>query len=587
MSVRAGELRPSQAVTQSGPGALIDLPTLSMVVAGTDEWNLNTARRVDEPRLARLLHVTTFRQPPYLKEGAGGIPARMFPRYLVCPRCNRLALHTSFEFNAGQREHRCKSPQCGGQGKAVAYPARFMVACPSGHLADFPWHAYIHPPEVQCTAELTLEDSGSTGAITDLWVKCKTHGVAKNLGQAFGIAGRNRLPRCSAARPWLGDHDPAGCDLQPHVLLRGASNAYFPVVASAISIPPWSDPIQMALGPYIEQLARVDSLEKLRGWLEFVNAPELEEFPAERLWDAIQRRRSGADRDELSLKAEEWRAFQAPQTRIDAKAEFRSRVVSVPEEGKEFVARVVQLERLREVRVLRAFTRIDPMPDIGDHDDVSAIALALAPICRHKLDWLPGIDYRGEGLLIQLDERRILNWEARPEVVDLEVRQQRAERAWYQARGIELREPRPVRYVLLHTLAHLLIRQLALDCGYSSASLRERIYCSKDSGSSMAGVLIYTASSDSDGSLGGLVEMGRPDTLGPLLARALDNASLCANDPLCADRDPAATGSHLNGAACHACVLLSETACEAGNHYLDRGAVVPTLRNVGTAFISG
>jgi hypothetical protein len=462
-----------------------------------------------------------------------------------------------------------------------------MVACPSGHLADFPWHAYVHPPEVHCTAELALEDSGSTGAITDLWVKCKTHGVSKNLGQAFGIAGRKHLPLCTGERPWLGDRDPEGCGAQPHVLLRGASNAYFPLVASAISIPPWSDPIQIALGAYIELLAKVDSLEKLRSWIEINNAPELEEFPPERLWDAIQRRRSGADADELSLKAEEWRAFQAPQTRIDAKAEFRSRVVEVPVEGKEFISRVVQLERLREVRALRAFTRIDPVPDVGDLDDVSAIDLGYAPIYRHKPDWLPGIDFRGEGLLIQFDEQRIRHWEARSEVLALESRQQRAEQKWYQTRGMELREPRPVRYVLLHTLAHLLIRQLALDCGYSSASLRERIYCSKDPSAPMAGVLIYTASSDSEGSLGGLVEMGRPEILGPLLARSLSDAALCANDPLCADRDPAATGAHLNGAACHACVLLSETACEAGNHYLDRGAVVPTLRNVGTAFITG
>src|SRR5207249_9542341 len=106
--------------------------------------------------------------------------------------------------------------------------------------------------------ELKLEDSGQTGSITDLWVKCPVHGLTKNLGQAFGAAGRKRLPRCGGERPWLGDKDPETCGEELRVLLRGASNAYFPVVESAISIPPWSDPIQVALGGYFEQLAKID-----------------------------------------------------------------------------------------------------------------------------------------------------------------------------------------------------------------------------------------------------------------------------------------------------------------------------------------
>jgi len=557
-----------------------------MVIAGVDEWNLNTARRVDEPRLARLLQVATFREPPFYKDGAGGIPARIFPRYLVCPRCNRLARHTAFEFNAARREHLCKSPECRGGGKAIAYPARFMVACPQGHLGDFPWHAYVHSPEAQCSEELTLEDSGSTGAITDLWVKCKVHGVSKNLGQAFGLAGRKRLPLCSGERPWLGDRDPNGCDQALHVLLRGASNAYFPVGASAISIPPWSDPIQMALGPYFEQLANIDSLEKLELWLSLTNAPDLKEFPTNTLWESITRRRMGANEDQMSLRAEEWRAFQASPSTIDPKAEFRSRVVAVPSGAISYISRVVLLERLREVRALRAFTRIDPIPDIGDLDDVSAFEPKLAPIYRKWRGWLPGIEFRGEGILILLDEQKVQNWEACAEIRQLEGRRRRAERAWYQARGLESRESHPARYVLLHTLAHLVIRQLALDCGYSSASLRERIYCSRDDTSPMAGILIYTASSDSEGSLGGLVEMGRPETLGPLLDTAVQDAGFCANDPLCADSDVSSTAAHLNGSACHACLLISETACEAGNHYLDRSVVVQTLRNVGVPFIA-
>jgi hypothetical protein len=146
-------------------------------------------------------------------------------------------------------------------------------------------------------------------------------------------------------------------------------------------------------------------------------------------------------------------------------------------------------------------------------------------------------------------------------------------------------ELKPARLVLLHTFSHVLVRQLALDSGYSSASLRERLYCS-GSQARMAGILIYTATPDSEGSLGGLVELAKPGKLGPLIERALESSRLCANDPLCADREGILQGSDLNGAACHACLLLSETACELGNFHLDRGVLMGTLGGNDLAFFS-
>jgi hypothetical protein len=578
---KAGKLRPSQAVTQSGPGSLIDLPTLSMIVTAADDWEL--ARRIDEPRLARRLGVSTFRNPPHFngKNAVGGIPATVFPRFLVCPRCRRLAPFTSFSFNSRRSEFTCKSPTC--TRKEIAYPARFMVACPKGHLADFPWHRYVHGPGAECDAELLLEDTGETGALTDLWVKCPVHGDTANVGHAFGQVGREKLPLCGGERPWLGDVDPAGCAEQPRVLLRGASNAYFPIVESALSIPPWSDPVQVALGSYTDQLVKVDSLEKLELWLDISNAPELEQFEPEQVWAALVRRRHGVEDSQLDLRQEEWRALQAEPGTIDPKAEFQSESVSVPEGVAGFVERVVLLERLREVRALRGFTRIDPIPDLGEMGEVEALSSGMASVMRKRPpNWYPGIEFRGEGIFIQMDEEAVRRWEEGPEVKEMAAAQARAQEAWAKARGFALQSPRPSRYVLLHSLSHALIRQLALDCGYSSTSLRERIYSSTDPAFPQAGILIYTATPDSDGSLGGLVEMGKPDELGPLAARALRDAELCAGDPYCAGHEPIDSG-HLNGAACHSCLLVSETACEVGNRYLDRATLVPTLRASATA----
>ena len=586
MAVLAGKVRPSQTVTQFGPGALIDLPTLSMVVNGIGDWDTSTARRVDEPRLAGKLGVKFFRRPPYFRRQSqnGGLPVRVFPQFMVCPHCYRLVPYTSFRFKEqrGNPEYVCTAAHQGGREQA-AHPARFMVACRRGHLDDFPWHHYVHGGDTECRAELKLTDSGRTGAITDLWVQCPDHNKSRNLGQATGIVARSRLPRCRGYRPWLGTRSFEQCDEEIHVILRGASNAYFPVVESAISVPPWSDPIQIAIGEYSQQLENVNSLEDLLNFLRYVNAPELEEFPPDRVWEGIQRRRSG-DLSVSDLRREEWASFTRGRIHNDPQAEFQVRPTAVPVELGEFIAGVTQVVRLREVRALRGFTRIDPIPDVGDLGEVEAIRAGLAPLATNRLDWLPGIDQRGEGVFIQLREEAIVEWERRTSVSELQDRHVLAQREWYAAREMTISQTRPVRYLLLHTLAHLLIRQFGLDCGYSSSSLRERIYCSEGA-DAMAGILIYTASPDSEGSLGGLVEMSRPEHLGPMLERALENSKLCANDPLCAGQIVSATGTQLNGAGCHACVLESETSCETGNNYLDRAVLAGTLRSMDTAFV--
>ncbi len=576
MVVQAGKLRPSQLVTQFGPGCLVDLPELSMILAGLDDWNINTSWRIGEPRLQRALGVTHFKLPPYLKykEGVGGIPAHVFPRYLVCPRCNRLALHTDFEFTERGTKHLCKAGNCRGKGKAPAYPVRFMVACANGHLDDFPWHHWVHPDIPNCDAELRLEDSGETGSITDLWVRCPVHNKSMSLAPAFGPNAHKRLGACTGSRPWLSDTDPNACDKELRVLLRGASNAYFAVTSSALSIPPWSDPIQLAVSAFEVPLAKVESLEDMEGFVKYGNYPELEQFDVEQLWEALRKLRGvTADTDPADLRRDEYAAFIGSKGPIDYRSEFKVAPEKVPESARGVFDRVIKATRLREVRAIRGFTRIDSVPDIGDMGEVEAIDAGLAPLAKTKLDWLPGVELRGEGVFVTLDADALKTWEARDSVAEYEEASAAAQRRWFASRGMEPTEPKPARLTLVHSLAHLMIRRFELEAGYSGSSLRERIYCDAD----MAGFLIYTATPDSEGTLGGLVELARPDDFGPMLRRALEAARLCANDPFCSSRKPSDRDSHLNGAACHACLLLPETSCEHGNHYLDRSLVVQTL----------
>ena len=556
-----------------------------MVATGLDDWDTSTARRVDEPRLAKKLGVEFFRRPPYYRRqsGNGGLPARIFPKFMVCPRCNRLAPHTAFKFEERRNpEFVCTATHSGLRSQPT-YPARLIVVCRRGHLDDFPWHSYVHGDDIQCNAELKLNDSGRTGAITDLWIHCSRHDASRNLGQATGTAARKRLPRCRGYRPWLGTDSFENCNEEIHVLLRGASSAYFPVAQSAISVPPWSDPIQIAIGDYAEQLASIDSLDLLKTFIQF--APGLQRFDPDLVWEGIQRRRSDHIRVD-DIRREEWVSFTLGKHHIDPGAEFQIRPIEIPREVESYVDEVTQVVRLREVRALVGFTRIDPIPDVGDLVDIQAIDAGLAPLASKRLSWLPGIDQRGEGVFVRLAEEKVLEWEDNTRVRQLESALKKAQNEWYSARGIQSSQTKSARYVLLHSLAHVMIRGLGLECGYSSSSLRERIYCSTET-DPMAGILIYTASPDSEGSLGGLVEISRPESLGPMLRRALETSMLCANDPLCADRTVSATGTQLNGAACHACLLESETSCEVGNNFLDRAVLVGTLRTSDTAFVPG
>lgn len=129
------------------------------------------------------------------------------------------------------------------------------------------------------------------------------------------------------------------------------------------------------------------------------------------------------------------------------------------------------------------------------------------------------------------------------------------------------------RYLVLHTLSHLLVREIALECGYSSASISERIYANP--GRDETGILLYTTASDSEGTLGGIVRLSEASQLDRLLRAAFANARRCSSDPLCAEHTPMGTEDTLHGAACHACLFASETTCERGNRFLDRRLVVP------------
>ena len=207
----------------------------------------------------------------------------------------------------------------------------------------------------------------------------------------------------------------------------------------------------------------------------------------------------------------------------------------------------------------------------------------MAPLSRETPTWIPASDVHGDGFFIKFNEGVIREWESRVAVQARDAMILQGHRGWRAARRLDPERGYPgIRYAMIHTLSHLLIRELALECGYNAASIRERIYSDSNAEDPMAGLLLYTAAADSDGTLGGLVELGKPEHLGRMLKQALRRSTVCSSDPLCSEHD-ASKDRSLHGASCHACAFVAETSCERGNRFLDRALLVPTFDTKGAA----
>ena len=580
-----GELRPSQVVGTFGPGAVVDLPAASLIIAGTDYWAPDVSRMIDEPRLRSMLRVNAFYRPAVRSDsGSVGVPAFLFPRYLVCSRCDRLAPYKQFTFDGRAfrcgRSHKGSTPRSG----PLAFPARFVVACSAGHLDDFPWLEYVHQGE-RCKGDLEFWGSGSSGSVGDLHVRCGACGRDRSMAQAFGPNASKVLGQCRGHRPWLSEDNEEPCTMRLRTLLRGASNLYFPVVQSALSIPEWDDPIQLAIAHHEEALEQIGGPGDIEVGIKMGFLPGLKGYEPETIWEALQARRAQAEKPPtpLDLRHEEYLALRSEPNLAEAhRREFEIEPVSVPPLFTDRLARLVVVRRLKEVRALDGFSRIDSAFDVALDDDQPE-TFTKQTLSADELHWRPAVELRGEGIFVELDEAEVQKWEARSAVAKLAEQLEAAHTSWRSERDLPPAVFPGSRYILLHSLAHLLINALALDCGYSSTSIRERIYSSNDPARRMAAILLYTATPDSDGSLGGLADQGRPQRFGTLLRDALERAQYCSSDPLCGHHGAAELG-RLNGAACHACLLVAETSCERANRYLDRAHVVETVAHFGASY---
>ncbi len=586
-----GQVRRSQVISTYGIGAIVDLESGSFMPMGLEDWEQQTrggrpsSLMIYESRLQVQLGVDHFRLPPIVEEittqremvdARYTVPAVRFPRWHECPHCHRIGTEGD-PFQLADDGNQLKCFAC----RTNTNPVRFVMACDRGHISDFPWNWWVHRkrPEVPCERPiLELRSHGRSASLADLFVVCKSCKASSSLGNAFGADSLKGM-KCRGRRPWLLDHQE--CDRQPRVLQRGASNIHFPVIASALSIPPVSEPLSQILDEHWELIRSIppEALSQSLQGVAHVNG-----VPVESLVAAFERRRAIEGglvvRTDAGSRAEEYLALsdsRQDQTVAGYVPQFLNKVDAPPAALASWFDLIGAVSRLREVRAMAGFSRIEPYTTGAERVADAIQSGHVAPLSKTPRSWLPAAEIRGEGIFLRFRTDAIDKW-----ISDNPVLQERAatleDRAAGMAadRGFQRDYCITPRLLLVHSFAHAMIRQLSIDCGYSSSALRERLYVS-ESGSGqtpMNGVLIYTGSPDSEGSLGGLVRLAAPELIVDAVQRTLRSASWCGSDPVCLETDPRQSGERISGAACHCCLLVPETACEKYNRELDRTMLI-------------
>ncbi|MFD3439039.1 DrmB family protein [Streptomyces sp. NPDC058685] len=574
------DLRLSETISPFGVGAIVDVRGESLMAPDTSWWDKKFAHEISCERLMTRLGAGVLRQPPAHAGRAAketpALPYWRFPAWRFCERCDKLSKLTGKK--KGKWSNTC---DCGG----ALVPMRYIAVCEKGsHVQDVNWFQWAHRGRAASLNEavrfcrdykaLRFHKLATRGeGLAALVVKCYGCGNERKLAELVtkGALHQNGI-RCAGRQPWEPESSvKKPCPYELVAVQRGATGNYIAERISALDIPE-------------ERPQSAETADKIRGHMLFGKVvtdnggPQSEVLAqliaddlgvtAETVLGVAAGEQSPAGELLLDLKDGEWSAFLKKldegrdRTGSDFVVDGRSLEGLVgPQSLLSKISGIGLVRRVREVRALRGFRR---------HDAEAALINADLGSDRSYRPTYPAIELFGEGIFLRFDEEELAAWEAQPEVQARAgiLKTRRADSPW--AGRLDVPEPR---YIALHTLAHLLIRRLAFASGYASAALQERIYANSDRTDKTAGILIYTAAGDAQGTLGGLVRLGDPRKLIPLLVAALDDADFCSNDPVCIESDRQGA-SQLNLSACHGCSLVSETSCETGNRLLDRQLVL-------------
>lgn len=579
MADESKTLRVSEVIMPFGVGAVVDILGESLMAPDASSWpHPKRLPEIQSDRLIEKLPIDHLYGPPANKDGrklsAPALQYQRFPLWLVCQDHGHMTRWTT------QKEDG-KPPVCHCGARLL--PMRFILVCErNSHADDVPWRTWAHATaraavDARCQRDdkLRLVTLGRSESIGGIVVRCDACGASRSLGELYNMTTSHFS--CRGKQPWQFDESP--CDSKVAVVQRGATNVHFSEQVSALDIPSYEveDPTDVAvrghrLAKSVEEVLTTQTSEDvvnalvdiIAGDLDLDRSDVLGVLRTARTAPTLEAAVVAARAELLSEESVAFERVLAEPDREHGNRNFVVRSATVADDGDhpvvkrlaDLVPNIVLADKLREARALMGFRRHSP-----------EAKLVPAHNRPYKGDrWLPAVEGFGEGIFVGLDLGAVAAWESLLEVAD---RVARVERRRAGSRVNAWTEPLTPRYVLVHTLSHLLMKALAFGSGYPAASLRERLYADGDLS---CGFLIYTTGTDVFGTLGGLVRQGQRPYFAELMLQALETSTWCSNDPLCGESHGQGVGG-LNLAACHACALASETSCEAGNLFLDRTLV--------------
>lgn len=627
-----GPIRRAQLIVPFGTGAMVNVPGgTSLVISGLDYWFKNVIENseidineftIEEWRLQRLLDVNHFRLPPDYRERFQWsaevknlrltIPAFRFPTWHFCPTCKTLVQINTFD--RGTRG-RIKCVEC-EEKKLTRYLVQvpFITICENGHLNDFPWREWVHrTTHPTCKGKLKLTSTGSA-TLGGQIVSCEC-GANRSLAGITSASERSTTLTstlceegeylCPGGRPWLGSGSEETCNAPVRGSLRSALNVYFGHIKSSIYLPRSDNSklnsliLQLEEYPYSTLVHTLIDLqlpnEQIASMLVSQHSVSFQNYLDSEIIQALNLIRS--DDDIISEQAIE--SINQPDKPIDFRREEfnvlrnpideevlkirKTNLSKYDNDIKKYFSNIMLINKLRETRVLSGFSRVYPENDRTIDQEKEMLWKNRDQIQT----WLPAYIVYGEGIFLEFNEDLLSVWQNRKDVHKRVATLVERYRKAQEKRRTNIK-PIGARYILVHTFSHILMNRLTFECGYSSAALRERLFISEDKQNPMAGLLIYTADGDADGTLGGLVRMGKPGNLEPAIRAAIEGARWCSADPVCMElgnmhgQGP----DSCNLAACHNCALVPETACEEFNRFLDRGLLIGDLENYDLGFFN-
>ena len=556
---------------------------------------------ISEKNVTKLLKVTKIIMAPGAKDKHhpfhdGNVVVGRFPGWHRCKgwrknekkRCGKM-----IKLAQGDELPMCTVSDCSGRDvkdnkgfrKSTYAPIRFMLICSNGHIDDFPFHEWVHNTDTCNNHQLRYNDEGIASGLKGIKIECET--CSTEVKTKYRTMERAMLAEnfkkkeisCKGKSPWL-NNEQCQCDADVTGVQKSSSNILFPIVNDYIFCPTY-DSLPSWMKNFIDTDARGEQIKTIKGlaptlpakeWVKAIThgleSSKIEELieHTDEIMEYIEPTKNTEDEFENSnqgMKQREYERFHNfPESqRLDDFTVVRPDISSYSEFISSTIKSITLLEKLRNTRIYVGFTRVRPISE----EDGETSYKEIIKKCYGENQVLGDI-IRGEGIYMEFHPSLLQEWAERTDVKSrFDILNTEAKESLNQNGG--------VKYMFLHSFSHALIHEMSIYSGYNTSSIRERIYLGDDGkNGKMCGILIYTASGDSEGSLGGLVRLGEPQHLEAIMRSAIEKAMWCSSDPLCSHAIPKGLDEK-NLASCHHCLLLPETSCENQNQFLDRETI--------------